>query len=373
MMKSPSKVYVDLGDRAYEILIGGGLIARAGEHLKPLLRRSRVAIVTDENVAAAHLPSLKESLDTHGISADTVILPPGEKTKNFDQLQNVAGQLLDAGVERGDLVIALGGGVIGDLTGFAASVLRRGVDFAQIPTSLLAQVDSSVGGKTGINVPQGKNLIGAFHQPRLVLADTDALKTLPEREFLAGYAEVVKYGLINDPDFFDWLEANLEKLKAGDDAARTYAIMKSCQSKADIVAQDEREGGIRALLNLGHTFGHALEAATGYSDRLIHGEGVAIGMAQAFRISNRLGLCSGQDAERAARHLANAGLPTRLSDIPGDLPSAETLIELMAQDKKVVDGTLTFILAKSIGGAFITREVAPGDLLDFMKVEKEAA
>ncbi|HBM87847.1 MAG TPA: 3-dehydroquinate synthase, partial [Rhodobiaceae bacterium] len=304
------------------------------------------------------------------VKSQAFILPAGEKTKNFDQLQSLLSDLLDAGVERGDLIIALGGGVIGDLTGFAASVLRRGVDFAQIPTSLLAQVDSSVGGKTGINVPQGKNLVGAFHQPRLVLADISALKTLPPRELRAGYAEVVKYGLIDDAPFFNWLEANVEKLMAGDPQALTQAIVKSCQSKARIVAQDEREGGVRALLNLGHTFGHALEAATGFSDRLIHGEGVAIGMGLAFSLSAKLGLCSGQDAIRAVRHLEAAGLPTKLSDIPGDLPGPERLIELMGQDKKVIDGTLTFILAKGIGSAFITRDVSSNDLLDFMTDQK---
>ena len=361
------KVRVDLGDRAYDIIVGQGLIADAAAHIAPLLKRNRVAVVTDENVASRHLDALEKSLAAKNISSTPFILPPGEKTKNFDELQRLIGGLLDAGVERGDLVIALGGGVIGDLTGFAASILRRGVDFAQIPTSLLAQVDSSVGGKTGINVPQGKNLVGAFHQPRLVLADTDALETLPPREFRAGYAEVVKYGLIGDAPFFNWLEANLEKIVSGDVEARTRAIVTSCEAKANIVAQDEREGGVRALLNLGHTFGHALEAATGFSDRLIHGEGVAIGMVMAFDLSTRLGLCPGQDATRAAQHLAAAGLPTRLTDIPGDLPGAEALIDLMAQDKKVVDGTLTFILARGIGEAFITRDVATSDLLAFMK------
>ncbi|MCE7999315.1 MAG: 3-dehydroquinate synthase [Rhodobiaceae bacterium] len=364
------KVTVDLGDRAYNILVGPDLIANAGTHIAPLLKRGRVVIVTDENVADRHLATLEKSLTAADITSQAFVLPAGEKTKNFEQLQSLLSDLLDAGVERGDLIIALGGGVIGDLTGFAASVLRRGVDFAQIPTSLLAQVDSSVGGKTGINVPQGKNLIGAFHQPRLVLADISALKTLPPRELRAGYAEVVKYGLIDDAPFFNWLEANVEKLMAGDPQALTQAIVKSCQSKARIVAQDEREGGVRALLNLGHTFGHALEAATGFSDRLIHGEGVAVGMVLAFNLSAKLGLCSGQDATRAARHLEAAGLPTKLSDIPGDLPSADRLIELMGQDKKVVDGTLTFILAKSIGGAFITRDVSASDLLEFMTDQK---
>eukprot|EP00435_Cladocopium_sp_Y103_P078374 s1_g2113.t1 len=364
------KVTVDLGDRAYDILVGSDLIATAGGHIAPLLKRGRVVIVTDENVAKVHLATLEKALVAENIKSTALVLPPGEQTKSFSQLQSLLSDLLDAEVERGDLVIALGGGVIGDLTGFAASVLRRGVDFAQIPTTLLAQVDSSVGGKTGINVHQGKNLIGAFHQPRLVLADISALQTLPPRELRAGYAEVVKYGLIDDAPFFNWLEANVDKLMAGDAEALTHAIVKSCQSKARIVAQDEREGGVRALLNLGHTFGHALEAATGFSDRLIHGEGVAIGMVMAFSLSAKLGLCSGQDATRAARHLETAGLPTKLSDIPGDLPGPQQLIDLMGQDKKVVDGTLTFILANGIGGAFITRDVNKSDLLEFMTDQK---
>ena len=369
---TPEKVTVDLGDRAYDIFVGQGLIENAATYVAPLLKRPRVTVVTDENVAQHHLDALQKSFADNNIVSTPFILLPGEKTKSFEQLQHLLSALLNAGVERGDLVIALGGGVIGDLTGFAASVLRRGVDFAQIPTTLLAQVDSSVGGKTGINVPQGKNLIGAFHQPRLVLADTSALTTLPPRQFRAGYAEVVKYGLINDSSFFGWLEANLENTQSGDVATITKAIVTSCNAKARIVAADEREGGVRALLNLGHTFGHALEAATGFSDRLIHGEGVAIGMTMAFELSVRLGLCSGQDAVRARRHLSNAGLPTRLSDIPGDLPGASALIDLMAQDKKVVDGALTFILARSIGDTFITRDVAASDLLSFMTDQETA-
>ncbi len=366
------KVRVDLGERTYNIFVGQGLIENAGRYIAPLLKRARVVIVTDENVAGLHLKGLQKSFTDNKISSTPIVLPPGEKTKSFDQLQCLLSRFLETGVERGDLVVALGGGVIGDLTGFAASVLRRGVDFAQIPTTLLAQVDSSVGGKTGINVPQGKNLIGAFHQPRLVLADTHALTTLPARQFRAGYAEVVKYGLINDPSFFEWLEVNLEKTLSGDIATITRAIMTSCSAKARIVAADEREGGVRALLNLGHTFGHALEAATGFSDRLIHGEAVAIGMTMAFDLSVHLGFCPNQDAQRARRHLENAGLPTRLRDIPGDLPDAHALINLMAQDKKVVDGTLTFILARNIGEAFITRDVAPNNLLSFMTGQETA-
>lgn len=366
------KVTVELGDRAYDILVGQGLIANAGNHLQPLLRRQRVAIVTDETVAGLHLPALEKSLDDAGIRHSTIRLAPGEATKSFAELEKLTEWLLGEGIERGDLVIALGGGVIGDLTGFAAAILRRGIDFAQIPTTLLSQVDSSVGGKTGINTKQGKNLAGAFHQPRLVLADTDALATLPMREFLAGYAEVVKYGLIGDRDFFEWLEANLDRLKEGDVETRIHAIVKSCEAKAATVAADEREGGVRALLNLGHTFGHALEAATGFSSRLVHGEGVAIGMALAFDLSVRLGLCPGQEAERVRQHLARSGLPSRLSDVPGTLPDADGLISLMGQDKKVVDGKLTFILARGIGEAFITRDVDIATLRSLLR-EREPA
>ena len=366
------KVRVDLGDRTYDILVGPDLIAEAGSHLNPLLRRARVAIVTDQTVAHLHLTGLQKSLEAANIRHDAIVLPAGESTKSFAELERLTEWLLEAGIERGDLVVALGGGVIGDLTGFAAAILRRGVDFAQIPTTLLSQVDSSVGGKTGINTRQGKNLAGAFHQPRMVLADVTALDTLPMREFLAGYAEVVKYGLIGDRAFFDWLEGNLDRLKAGDRDVRIHAIIKSCEAKAATVAADEREGGVRALLNLGHTFGHALVAATGFSQRLIHGEGVAIGMALAFDLSVRLGLCPGQDAERVRRHLTRAGLPTRLCDIPGDLPDADTLIALMGQDKKVVDGKLTFILARGIGEAFITRNVETSPLRALLR-EREPA
>lgn len=366
------KVTVELGDRAYDILVGPGLIANAGTYLKPLLRRARLAIVTDETVAGLHLPALQKGLDAAGIHHDAIVLPAGEGTKSFAQLEKLTEWLLEAGIERGDLVVALGGGVVGDLTGFAAAILRRGVDFAQIPTTLLSQVDSSVGGKTGINTRQGKNLAGAFHQPRIVLADVAALETLPMREFLAGYAEVVKYGLIGDRTFFDWLEENLDRLKSGDVDVRIHAIVKSCKAKAATVAADEREGGVRALLNLGHTFGHALEAATGFSQRLVHGEGVAIGMALAFGLSARLGLCSGQDATRVRHHLQRAGLPACLADVPGSLPDADALIALMGQDKKVQDGKLTFILARGIGEAFITRDVDP-DALRALLREREPA
>lgn len=371
-MTEPRRIHVSLENRAYDILVGPGLVPMAGHHLKPLLRRARVAIVTDTHVAALHLPALQQGLDEYAIRHDTMVLPAGESTKCFAELEKLTSWLLDIGIERGDLVIAFGGGVIGDLTGFAASILRRGVDFAQIPTTLLSQVDSSVGGKTGINTTQGKNLVGAFYQPRLVLADTDALMTLPPRDFLAGYAEVMKYGLINQRPFFDWLEANLDALKAGDRDALMHAIETSCRAKAAIVAADERESNVRALLNLGHTFGHALEAATGFSNRLVHGEGVAVGMALAFDLSVQLGLCPSQDCVRVMHHLERAGLPFRLSDVPGALPDADSLIALMAQDKKVVDGTLTFILARGIGEAFITRDVGIDALRALLTQQKAA-
>ncbi|MGB0505945.1 MAG: 3-dehydroquinate synthase [Pikeienuella sp.] len=348
---------VELGTRGYDIRIGPGLLARAGEEIAPVLARKRVAIITDENVAALHLATLTEGLAANGITSEAIILPPGEATKSMAQYERVLSGLLDMKIARDDIVIAFGGGVIGDLAGFAAASLRRGVDFVQIPTSLLAQVDSSVGGKTGINAPQGKNLIGAFHQPRLVLADTDVLTTLTGREFLSGYGEVSKYGLLGDAGFFEWLENNGTALRDGDQAARIRAIRRSCQMKAEIVARDETEQGERALLNLGHTFCHALEAATGYSDRLLHGEGVAIGMALAFETSMRLGLVSQETPSRVRAHFADMGMKRNLADIPGDLPDADGLIRLMGQDKKVQDGKLVFILARAIGDAFIARDV----------------
>ncbi len=352
-------VEVALGERAYGIEIGPGLLSQAGALIGPLLARPVASIITDDNVAAAHLPALVEGLAAAGIASEALSLPPGEATKNMRELTRAAEWLLDRRVERDDLVIALGGGVIGDLAGFAAAVLRRGVGFVQIPTTLLAQVDSSVGGKTGVNAPQGKNLIGAFHQPRLVLADTDALRTLPPREFLSGYAEVVKYGLLGDAAFFEWLEANGPALRDGDEAARIHAVRRSCEMKAEIVARDETEQGDRALLNLGHTFGHALEAATGYSDRLLHGEGVAIGCLLAFDLSARLGLCPQEAPSRVAAHLRDMGMVSRLADIPGALPDADAMLALMGQDKKVKAGRLTFILARGIGEAFATRDVDP--------------
>lgn len=350
-------VRVELGDRAYDVEIGAGLIATAGARIAPLLTRPKVRVVTEETVASLHLDALQAGLSAADIESDALILPPGEATKSWPHLQRVADWLLTERVERADIVVAFGGGVIGDLVGFAAAIHRRGIRFVQIPTSLLAQVDSSVGGKTGINAPQGKNLIGAFHQPSLVLADIDVLGTLEPRDFLAGYGEVSKYGMLGDAAFFDWLEINGPAMAQGDKGLRQEAVKRSVQMKADIVARDETEQGDRALLNLGHTFCHALEAATGYSDRLLHGEGVAIGCALAFELSSRLGLCSQEDPSRVRAHLAAMGMKKDLHDIPGDLPDAATLMGLMGQDKKVVAGQLRFILARAIGDAFVTADV----------------
>ncbi|MFO7770337.1 MAG: 3-dehydroquinate synthase [Roseovarius gahaiensis] len=350
-------VHVPLGDRAYDIHIGPSLLQQSGDLISPLLHRPRVAIVADAHVADLHLQTLCKGLEKNGISVTNMTLPQGEATKSWPHFERVVEWLLAEKIERRDIVIAFGGGVIGDLVGFAAAVLRRGVRFVQIPTSLLAQVDSSVGGKTGINAPQGKNLIGAFHQPSLVLADTGVLDTLTERDYLSGYGEVVKYGLLGDSDFFQWLERNASSAAAGDMAARIKIVKRSVQMKADIVVRDETEQGDRALLNLGHTFCHALEAATGYSDRLLHGEGVAIGCALAFELSSRLGLCSQEDPSRVRAHLRDMKMKVDLSDIKGDLPDADGLLELMAQDKKVVDGTLNFVLARGIGKAFVTGDV----------------
>ncbi|CAN5398840.1 3-dehydroquinate synthase [soil metagenome] len=363
-------VSVALGARSYDIAIGAGLLAAAGARIAPLLKRPKTAIVTDTNVARAHLAVLERSLADAGISSAAIVLPPGEGTKSYQYLAELCDGLLAAGIERNDTVIALGGGVIGDLAGFAAAILRRGVAFIQIPTSLLAQVDSSVGGKTGINSKHGKNLIGAFHQPRAVIADIAVLDTLPPRELAAGYAEVAKYGLLGDAPFFGWLEQNAGAIFAGDSQARIRAITTSCEAKARIVAEDETETGVRALLNLGHTFGHALEAATGYSSRLLHGEGVAIGMAQAFRYSERLKLSPEGAAARVEAHLKSVNLPTRLSDIPGDLPPPRDLIEIMRQDKKASGGKLVFILVRGIGEAFIDRSVDERGLLAFLEEER---
>jgi 3-dehydroquinate synthase len=350
------KITVGLDERGYDIHVGSGLVRRAGELLAPFAK-GIVPVVTDSHVADIHLSPLLAGLRQAGLDARAIVMPPGEVSKSFAGLERLSAALLDMEIDRKGLVIALGGGVIGDLTGFAAGVLKRGVAFAQIPTTLLAQVDSSVGGKTAINAAQGKNLIGLFHQPRIVIADTALLKTLPRRELLAGYAEVVKYGALGDAEFFNWLEAKGAKALDGDEPAMVKAVAHSCRMKAGIVARDERETGERALLNLGHTFGHALEGATGYSDRLVHGEGVAIGMALAFQLSVKLGLCPGQDAERFVRHLKAVGLPSAIGDIPGPRPGAGELIRHMAHDKKVTDGKLTFILLHGLGKAFVTRDV----------------
>lgn len=360
-------VPVVLGDRSYDIIIGDKLIERAGAEIASRLGKIRVAVVTDENVAKHHLERLTTSLAEAGIDATPIIVSAGEKSKAFATLETVTNAVLAARLERGDAVVALGGGVIGDLSGFVAGIVRRGMKFIQIPTSLLAQVDSSVGGKTGINTSHGKNLVGVFYQPQLVLADTGVLNTLSPREFRAGYAEVAKYGLIDRPDFFEWLEKNWSDVFAGGEA-RTHAIAESCRSKAAVVARDEREHGDRALLNLGHTFGHALETATNYdSSRLVHGEGVAIGMALAYRFSARMNLSSVEAAERVDAHLQAVGLPTKLSQVPGGLPDAESLMASIAQDKKVSRGALTFILTRGIGQSFIAKDVPHSAVLEFLK------
>ena len=360
-------VRVELADRSYDILIGPGLIAAAGREIASRLKGRKIAVITDENVAPIYLDNFLAALKVEGIDAVWLVLPAGEKTKSFEHLISVCDSVLAARIERNDAVVALGGGVIGDLTGFAAGIARRGSRFIQVPTSLLAQVDSSVGGKTGINSPHGKNLIGVFHQPDLVLADTDVLDTLSPREFRAGYAEVAKYGLIDKPDFFAWLEKNWQAIFAGGDA-RIEAIATSCQAKADVVAADERENGQRALLNLGHTFGHALEAATQYdSARLVHGEGVSIGMVLAHQFSARMNLCSPDDGKRVEKHLREVGLPTSMGEIPGGLPPAEVLMDAIAQDKKVKGGKLTFILTRGVGQSFVADDVPQSEVVAFLK------
>lgn len=353
---------VDLGARSYDIHIGPTALARAGSLIASMLSGKKAIAITDETVAGLHQETLAASLAAAGIDHEFIVLPPGEGTKSVNQLSALLDRLFEIGIERSTTLIAFGGGVIGDLVGFAAAVALRGIDFIQIPTTLLAQVDSSVGGKTGINVAAGKNLVGAFHQPRLVLADTTVLDTLTPRELRAGYAEVVKYGAIDDFPFFQWLETHGADLLAGDTAARIHAIETSCRAKARIVAEDERETGKRALLNLGHTFGHALESKAAYDSRLLHGEAVSIGMVMAFDMSARLGHCEGQDAARFTRHLAELGLPTHPGAIPGIAWSAPDLVARMATDKKIKDGRLTFVLTRSIGDAFLTQDVRPEDL-----------
>jgi 3-dehydroquinate synthase len=374
LMDTPSliTVPVPLGDRAYEILVGRGLIESAGARIAALGARA-AAIVTDEHVGPLYAHALMASLEAQGLRVSVITLPPGEATKSYASLEQVCDAVLAAKIERGDLVVALGGGVIGDLAGFAAAVVRRGVRFVQVPTTLLSQVDSSVGGKTGINSRHGKNLVGAFHQPSLVIADTALLDTLPLREMRAGYAEVVKYGFIDDERFFSWCEANWEGVFAGG-PERDEAVAQSCRAKAAVVVRDEHENGDRALLNLGHTFGHALEKITAYdSTRLVHGEGVAIGLALAFRFSAFLGLCPPANAERVEAHLKTAGLPTRLSQVPGGCGTVDALLDAMAQDKKVKGGALTFILARGIGRSFIAPGIEADKVRTFLAGEISAS
>ncbi len=360
-----------LKDISYDIQIGAGLLKDAGPYIAPHLSRMRTAIITDTTVAALHLETLLSALDKAGISASHKILPVGEATKSFAMLEEVCDWLLAEKIERDDVIIALGGGVIGDLTGFAASILRRGVNFIQIPTSLLAQVDSAVGGKTAINVARGKNLIGAFHQPVLVLSDTHILASLPRRDFLSGYAEIVKYAALGDASFFAWLEDNQSELMARNPKILQAAIARSCLGKAAIIAEDEKENGTRALLNLGHTFGHAYEALTGYGSDLLHGEGVALGMVMAYDLSVQLGLCPKEDAVRLWRHLKEVGLPINAAQISGAPFAIADLIDAMAQDKKVQNGVMTFILVRKLGDSFISKDVTAVQLEDFLKMRDQ--
>ena len=361
----PVTVPVALGARAYDIVIGRGLLGSLGRRLQALKPGAKAAIVTDANVEKLLLAAAQSGLAAD-VPATHISVPPGEGSKSFAMFERVCEALIAAKLERGDVVVALGGGVVGDLAGFCAAAVRRGLDYVQVPTTLLAQVDSSVGGKTAINSRHGKNLIGAFHQPILVVADTALLDSLPPREFRAGYAEVAKYGLLGDAGFFAWLEANADDVFAGAGAAREHAIATSCRMKAEIVARDERETGDRALLNLGHTFGHAFEAAAGFSGRLLHGEAVALGMALAFDFSARLGLLPQPEAERVKRHLGKAGLPTHIRDVPGGVPGVDALMDLMAQDKKVKRGRLTFILARAVGAAFVAPDVEAAQVRAFL-------
>jgi 3-dehydroquinate synthase len=358
---------VELGNRSYEIAVGEGLLAGIGRLLTPIVSARRAVVVTDAHVAPLYLDPLEESLTAAGIACSRVVLPPGEATKDFAHLRNLSETILAAGVDRASLLVALGGGVVGDITGFAAGILLRGLDFIQVPTTLLAQVDSSVGGKTGINVPQGKNLVGLFHQPRLVVADVTTLDTLDGRQRRAGYAEVVKYAVLGDAPFFAWLEANGQDVCSGVRLAQIHAVLTSCAAKAAIVAADEREAGHRTLLNLGHTFGHALEAETGYGDDLLHGEAVAVGMMMALELSTRLGYCPSRDRDRLRRHLQSAGLPTALSDLPRRDWSAAALLDHMRRDKKVRNGRLNFVLARGIGEAFVSSDVAVAEVERLLK------
>ncbi|WNK01474.1 3-dehydroquinate synthase [Thalassospiraceae bacterium LMO-JJ14] len=360
-------LHVPMGERSYDIFIGDGGISRAGDILKDILRAPRAVIVTDENVARDWLTPLRTSLNKAGIKTRDIVLPPGEHTKSMTHLGQLLDDLLEHNIDRKTTLIALGGGVVGDLTGFAAAVVLRGIDFVQVPTSLLAQVDSSVGGKTGLDTRYGKNLIGAFHQPRAVIADTLTLDTLPMRERLCGYAEVVKYGVINDRGFFDWLQENGQKVLDGDPVARREAILRSCTNKAEIVAADEREAGLRALLNLGHTFAHALEAQVGFEDKLKHGEAVAIGMVMALDLSVRLALINETERDLLKDHLDSVGLPTDIKGLAGGNWTSDVLLQHMGRDKKTHDGKLTFILAHGIGHSFVANDVDPvsvGEVLD---------
>jgi len=360
-------INVDLGDRGYDILVGDNLLESAGERVAALFPHSRAVVVTDKNVDRIHGAKLRDSMATAGLACETIAVEPGEQSKSFSVLETVVDGVLATGMERGDVVLAFGGGVVGDLAGFAAGVIRRGMRFVQIPTSLLAQVDSSVGGKTGINSPRGKNLVGLFNQPSLVIADTSVLDTLPRREMRAGYAEIAKYGLIDRPDFFGWLENNHEAVFEGGEA-RQYAIAESCRAKAAVVKADELEQGNRALLNLGHTFGHALEAFVKYDGtRLVHGEGVSVGMVLAHEFSCHLNQCGAGEAERVSKHLDAVGLPTAISQIPGPKPSAEFLMQAIAQDKKVQRGTLTFVLTNGVGRSFVAKDVPPQEVRNFLE------
>jgi 3-dehydroquinate synthase len=365
---APITVRVGLGDRGYDVLVGADLLDRAGALAAPFIRRGRTAIVTDRNVADHHGERLEAAFEAAGIAVDMIVIAPGEGSKSFEGLASLSDQLLALGLDRGDVIVAFGGGVVGDLVGFAAAIYKRGIDFIQIPTTLLAQVDSSVGGKTAIDTPRGKNLIGAFHQPKLVLADLDVLATLPQREVRAGYAEVIKYGLLGDAAFFDWLEAHHAAVLHLDVAEIARAVARSVEMKAEIVGEDEKEAGRRALLNLGHTFGHALESETGYGDALLHGEAVAAGCAMAFRFSAQLGLCPVADAHRAERAIAAAGLPVRLEDVAtqGQTFAADALLAHMGQDKKAEGGRLTFILTRGIGDAFVAKDVDPASVRSFL-------
>jgi 3-dehydroquinate synthase len=356
-------VSVSLGARSYAIHIGNNILAQSGAILKPLADAAQpVPVITDETVEKLYYKSFAASLEAEGLKPVPIVIPPGEHSKSFAQLEKVIDALLAHNIERGGLVVALGGGVVGDLTGFAAGIYKRGIAFAQVPTTLLAQVDSSVGGKTAIDTARGKNLVGVFHQPRVVIADTAVLATLPKRELLSGYAEVMKYGLLGDADFFAWLEANAAKALRGDNTSMIHAVAHSCTMKAEIVSRDEREAGDRALLNLGHTFGHALEAATGYSDRLTHGEGVAIGCLLALKLSAALGLAAPAEVARVEAHLKAVGLPASINDIPGPRPNVDTLIDHMRHDKKASGGKLTFILTRGIGKAFVNGDVTEAQL-----------